>query len=70
MTINVLFTDTDVMLLLLHLTPPKTSEVWMISGTAKKQKYIPIHQIAANVPDEMKNNKISCTDRSRHNIFI
>ena len=38
--------DTDVMLLLLHFTTPKASEVWMISGTAKKQKCFPIHHVA------------------------
>lgn len=51
--------DTDVMLLLLHFTFPKVSEVWKISGTAKKQNYVPILKITANVPDEVKNNILS-----------
>jgi hypothetical protein len=57
--IIVMCRDTDVMLLLLHFIAHKAIEVWMISGTAKKQKYIPIHQVAKTVPDAVKNNLLS-----------
>ena len=41
----VICNETDVMRLLLHFIPTKVSEVWMVSGTAKKRKCYPIQAI-------------------------
>ena len=51
--------DTGVIFLLLILTIHKASEVWMIPGTAKIGKCIPIHQVAEQFPDAVWNNLLN-----------
>lgn len=46
--------DTDVLVLLLaHFASINCDEVWMKAGTLKKQKFIPIHTVAANLGDAL-----------------
>ena len=48
--------DTDVMLLLVHFIPAQTAEVWMISGTAKKRKCYPIHELSERLAKPLRDN--------------
>ena len=54
--IIVMCRDTDVMLLLLHFTASKASEVWMMCGNTRKRKFIPIHQVAQKFPEVVMEN--------------
>ena len=43
--------DTDVLVILVsHFHRIHCKELWMKAGTSKKQKYIPIHNVACNLP--------------------
>ena len=43
--------DTDVLVILIsHFHRMQCNELWMKSGTFKKQKYIPIHEVACRLP--------------------
>ena len=48
--------DTDVMLLLVHFIPAQAAEVWMISGTAKKRKCYPIHELSEIFAKPLRDN--------------
>ncbi|CAH1154985.1 unnamed protein product [Phaedon cochleariae] len=49
--------DTDICLLLIHHFDKMTSsKVWMMSGTAKERKYLPIHEICNILPNVQKKN--------------
>ena len=45
----VVFRDTDVLVLLLHLKHQLSREIWFMSGTKKDHKYVPIHEIKLEV---------------------
>lgn len=51
--------DTDVMLLLVHFITSKATEVWMVSGTAKKRKCYPIHAVSERLPQPVRDNLLS-----------
>ena len=53
---RVLVRDTDGMLLLVHFIPAQTAEVWMISGTAKKRKCYPIHELSERLAKPLRDN--------------
>ena len=42
--------DTDVLLLLLAHRTRFSSKVWILAGTSKKPKYIPLEEVSANLP--------------------
>jgi len=44
--IQVVYRDTDVLLMLIHFIVTRDIEVWMIGGSAKDEKCYPVHQIA------------------------
>ena len=44
------------MLLLVHFIPAQTAEVWMISGTAKKKKCYPIHELSERLAKPLRGN--------------
>ena len=62
--------DTDVMLLLIHLTASKLVDVWMISGTAKNQKWYPVHSVAEKLSTTVKDITLPCIDRLRYYLFF
>ena len=47
---------TDVMLLLVHFIPAQTAEVWVFSGTAKKRKCYPIHELSERLAKPLRDN--------------
>lgn len=55
--IVVMARDSDICLLLIHHFQKMTSsKVWMMAGTAKERKYIPIHEICQIIPNAQKKN--------------
>jgi hypothetical protein len=48
--------DTDVLVLLVHFFPQLSSELWMISGTAKQRNCIPVHTVHNSLPPEVTVN--------------
>ena len=49
--------DTDVLVILVsHFHRMHCKELWMKAGTSKKQKYIPIHNVACNIPTYYTSN--------------
>lgn len=52
--------DTDICVLLIHHFPKMdTSKIWMMSGTAKSRKFIPIHEICKNLSELQMRNILS-----------
>ena len=51
--------DTDVLLLLVHFTPTKPVEVWMISGTAKNRKCYPVREASQRLAQSLETNLLS-----------
>ena len=57
--------DTDVLLLLVsHFSRAYCSELWMLSGSSKKNWYFPIHTIVEHLPDSIIPDYRMC-----HNII-
>ncbi|CAG9762464.1 unnamed protein product [Ceutorhynchus assimilis] len=55
--IVVMARDTDICLLLIHHSDKMTSsKVWMMSDTAKKRKYLSVHEICKILPNAQKKN--------------
>lgn len=55
--IVVMARDSDICLLLIHHFQKMTSsKMWMMAGTAKERKYIPIHEICQIIPNAQKKN--------------
>ncbi|CAG9818055.1 unnamed protein product [Phaedon cochleariae] len=60
--------DTDICLLLIHHFDKMTSSnVWMMSGTAKERKYLPIHEICNILPNVTED--VSSGDEARYQLF-
>ena len=52
--ILVIYSDTVVLLLLLHFMPSRAAQVWMISGTAKNRKCYPLHSVHDKLSQPVK----------------
>ncbi len=63
-TVVVFTRDTDVLLLLLaHMDKIGSVKVWMMTGTLKKKKFIPVRTISETLLLNQIDSCISCIDR-------